>query len=471
MEFLGKHVHCYHCCNHLIYIGYSGDGGLAVNAQLHNPTGITLNSIGEILFVDSLNGRIRKIDGNGIITTIAGGGNGVGNLAINANLANPYGIAVNSIGEIFLTEAAKVRKILTNGQIITIAGTITTGFSGDGGLATNALLSSPYGIAINSIGEIYISDTYNYRIRKIFTNGTITTIAGTGAQGFSGDGGLAINAMLDTPLAISISLGGEIYFSDAGFSKCIRKIDRYGIITTVASGFYYPIAVAVSSTGEFFIADSIKSTIYKVDVNGITTAIAGNGNNGYSGDGGLATYAKLYYPIALTISKNEIYVADYNNNLVRKLTPISNCNCGANGQCNTATNTCTCNSGWSGAQCNQAVCSPTCGVNATCTAPNTCTCNSGSLCNQPICSPACSTNATCTATNTCTCNSGWSGSQCNQPICSPACGVNATCTAPNVCKCNQGSTCIVLSNAPERQFNIMLQCLVLILLIVLCNMN
>ena len=197
--------------------GYIGDGGPATNAFLRNPQGVAISSTGECYISDTNNNRIRKVSTNGIITTIAGtddlGYNGDGGLATNALLYSPFGIAINSIGEVYFADANnnRIRKISSNGIITTIAGTgAYSGFGGDGGLAINAILQ-PRGIAISSTDELYIADYGNSRIRKIFTNGTITTIAGNGTVGFNGDGGLAINAQLNGPQGITISSIGEIY--------------------------------------------------------------------------------------------------------------------------------------------------------------------------------------------------------------------------------------------------------------------
>ena len=203
--------------------GYSGDGGLATNAELNNPYGVAVDSNGNIYIADTNNNRIRKVNSTtGIITTIAGNGtagySGDGGLATNAELYYPYGVAVDSNGNIYIADTYnnRIRKVnSTTGIITTIAGNGTAGYSGDGGPATNAQLNYPYGVAVDSSGNIYIADTDNNRIRKVnSTTGIITTIAGNGNPGYSGDGGPATNAELYDPSGVAVDSNGNIYIAD-----------------------------------------------------------------------------------------------------------------------------------------------------------------------------------------------------------------------------------------------------------------
>ena len=223
--------------------GYSGDNGLAINAELYFPFGVFVDSHGNIFVSDALNNRVRKIDSNtGIITTIAGNGtqgySGDGGLAIDATLSNPQSLYVDSQGTLFITDMYNnvVRKVnAITGIITTIAGNGNGGYSGDGGPATDATLYFPEGIALDSIGNIYIVENGNFRVRKVdATTGIITTVIGNGTQGHSGDGGLAINAELNYPVGIAIDSSGNIYISDTANSR-IRKVDsNTGTITTIA---------------------------------------------------------------------------------------------------------------------------------------------------------------------------------------------------------------------------------------------
>ena len=195
--------------------GYSGDGGPAVNAELNNPNSFAIDNRGNFYITDPNNSRIRKIDPSGIITTFAGTGvagyNGDGILAVTAELNQPTGALPASNGNFYFAEHAgqRVRMIDTLGVITTIGGTGIAGYSGDAGQATNAMINFPAGISFNLSGDIIIPDRNNNRVRKIDQSGVITTFAGTGVAGFSGDGGLAINARLDEPNKIVFDAGGN----------------------------------------------------------------------------------------------------------------------------------------------------------------------------------------------------------------------------------------------------------------------
>ena len=283
-----------------------------------------------------------KLFPNGTLIAIAGNGQfgyGGDNIpATNTSLMYPYGIAVSPLtGEVYFVEAFgnRVRRIDRNGMIKTVAGTGQYGYSGDGGLATGAMLGNCFGVAVSAVGEVYIADTYNYRIRKIFTNGTIVTIAGNGTFGYGGDGGLATRATFRNPTGVAVSQSGEVYIADYG-NNCVRKIFRNGTITTIAgTGVYgdggdgglatsaklaYPRSMAVSSSGEVFIADSFNNRIRKIFTNGTIATIAGTGTAGYGGDGGLAVSALLSYPSGVCLStKGEIFLTDNYNGRVRKV--------------------------------------------------------------------------------------------------------------------------------------------------------
>ena len=204
----------------------------------------------------------------------------------------------------------RVRKIAADGTITTVAGTGTQGYGGDGGPATSALLNGPYRVTLDAAGNLYIADSSNNRIRKVDTNGTIATVAGNGSASYSGDGGEATNASLDYPEDTAFDAAGNMYIADLS-NNAIRRVDTKGIITTVAGNGFQgysgdggpatqasldgPVSVAVDAAGNLYISDQGNNVIRKV-ANGIITTFAGNGNFGFSGDGGPATSAELHYP-------------------------------------------------------------------------------------------------------------------------------------------------------------------------------
>jgi uncharacterized protein (TIGR03437 family) len=313
--------------------GFSGDGGPAVSAQLNGPTGLAVDSAGNLYIADQSNQRIRKVS-NGMITTVVGGGTSIGdNGPVASAQFAPAGVAVDSAGNLYIADQLnqRIRKV-SNGVITTVAGNGTQGYSGDNGPATSAEFEDPVGVAVDSAGSLYIADHANDRIRKV-TNGVIVTVAGNGTVGFSGDGGPATNAQLSWPGGVAVDSAGNLYIADSDNFR-IRKVSN-GVIATVAgngmSGFSgdngpatsaqlaYPSGVAVDSAGSLFIADSNNNRIRKVS-NGVITTVAGDGVPGYSGDNGPATSAQLAYPSGVAVdSAGSLFIADSNNNRIRKV--------------------------------------------------------------------------------------------------------------------------------------------------------
>ena len=283
----------------------------------------------------------------GVIRTFAGNGtlghSGDGGAATAAASGFPFGVAVDSVGNVYIadTNNSLIRKVDVSGKISTFAGNGTFGYSGDGGAATAAALKDPFGVAVDSAGNVYIADYTDNRIRKVDVSGKISTFAGTGTSGYSGDGGAATAAKLHTPNSVAVDLMGNVYIGD-GFNSCVRKVDVSGKISTLAgnrtwgySGDGGPATaaalsnlyggVAVDSVGNVYIADTGNRRIRKVDVSGKISTLAGNGTRGYSGDGGVATSGILDNPIGVAVdSVGNVYIADTGNESIRKVDVLGN---------------------------------------------------------------------------------------------------------------------------------------------------
>ena len=321
--------------------GYSGDGGAATNAELNVPEGVAVDASGNLFVSDFYNNRIRKVGINGIINTVAGNGtngySGDGSAATNAELSYTEGVAVDATGSLFIDDGynERIRKVEINGTITTVAGNGTYGYSGDDGAATNAELYFPSGVAVDATGNLFIADFYNNRIREVGTNGIITTVAGDGTRGYLGDGGAATNAELFFPYGIAVDTAGNLFIADE-YNQRVRKVGSNGIITTVAGDgtqgylgdggaatnaeLYYPLGVAVDVTGNLFIADYYNNRVRELETNGIITTVAGNGSKGYFGDGGVATNAELNNPYGVAVdATGNLLIADTENNRIRKV--------------------------------------------------------------------------------------------------------------------------------------------------------
>ena len=324
--------------------GYSGDGGPAVDAQLNLPQCVAVDAAGNVYIADWLNSVVREVTPKGIINTIAGNGtqgySGDGGPATSAQLSFPNGLAIDSYGNVYIADSANnvIREVTTDGNINTIAGNNTLGYSGDGGAATSAQLYGPYGVAVDSAGDLYISDSGNQVIREVLASGTIVTVGGNHYPGYSGDGGNVSGAQFNYPKGLAIDAAGNLYVADFG-NSVIRKIAVNGTITRVAgtgvAGYSgdkgaavdaqlaYPESVAVDSPGNLYIADTLNQTIREVSANGSIATVAGNGTPGYAEDGGPATSAELFDPKGVAVaSSGSVYIADQNNDVVRMLTPF-----------------------------------------------------------------------------------------------------------------------------------------------------
>jgi len=284
----------------------------------------------------------------GIITTIAGNGTqgfaGDGSSALNANMNLPFA-AVLAGGNLYIADQVNcvVRVVNSSGTISTFAGTTACGYSGDGGKATSAQLSKMEGIAVDSSGNVYIGDTGNNLVRKVSTSGTISTFAGTpGTSGYGGDGGGATGAFLNLPSGLVFDSAGNLYIADTG-NNVIRKVAAStGTITTYAgsfangktyagdngpaskAGMYAPVGVAIDASGNLYVADSNNNVVRKVSTNLIISTLAGNGNSGFSGDGGTPAFAKLNHPNGVAVdSSGDVYISDTLNSRIRLVSPNS----------------------------------------------------------------------------------------------------------------------------------------------------
>ena len=321
--------------------GFSGDGGPATSASL-SVLGVAKDASGNLFIADLENLRIRKVSPDGIITTVAGNGaqgfSGDGGPAAAASLSDPERVAVDASGNLFIADSQnnnRIRKVSPNGIITTVAGNGRNDFCGDGGLATAACLNQPGGIAVDASGNLFIADSYNGRVRKVSPSGFITTVAGGGMPSDDlGDGGPATSASL-SPADVAVDAFGNVFIADYITSR-IRKVSPNGIITTVAGngdyGFsgdggpaasaslYFPTGVAVDASGNLFIADIYNSRIRKVSPNGVITTVAGNGDYGFSGDSGQATAASMFEPSSVAVdSLGNLLIADSENNRVREV--------------------------------------------------------------------------------------------------------------------------------------------------------
>ncbi len=327
--------------------GYSGDMGFATLAEINRVVGLASDAAENIYLVDQNNSVIRKVDSIGTITTFAGTGipgfSGDQGPATQAQLSGPTGICVAPSGVIYVNDQGnhRVRAIATDGTITTVAGGASTVTSGDSGPATAAGMVIPIRCAVDSSGNLFIVDQGANLIRKVNALGTISTFAGiNNAPGFSGDNGPATQATMNNPTAASFDALGNLYVTDQ-YNHRIRKIDTNGIITTVAgngvpafggdggpaisASLNFPGETAIDSAGNLFIVDTANQVIRKVTAEGTISTVAGiPGTTGIGGNNGPPLQAQFNYPFALALdTPGNLYVGDTNNNRVRKLTSVA----------------------------------------------------------------------------------------------------------------------------------------------------
>jgi streptogramin lyase len=342
--------------------GFSGDGGPAAEAQMHEPRMMTFAPTGDMYIADTFNQLIRKVDTSGTITTVAGrftgfvprdeadcvpNFDGEGGPATEATLSCPHGVAVDVAGNIYIADSANhaIRRVDPSGTIVTVAGAGgTSGDSGDGGPGTAARIQGPKGIVLDGAGGLLIADSGNDRVKRLdLATGIITLVAGTGDPGGAGDGGPATGAQLMEPRTLAVGSDGSIYIAEPKAHR-IRRVDPSGVITTFAgtgrAGFSgdggpagraqlnFPRGVGTDAAGNVFIADSLNQRIRRVDAAGVIGTVAGRGKACYfsasnnCGDGGPPLEAGFATPRAVEATPaGELYVADTFNERIRRVTP------------------------------------------------------------------------------------------------------------------------------------------------------
>ena len=314
---------------------------VATDVEISLIDGVTVDKNGNIYIATHDHHSILRVDKKGKIKRVVGKGvsgfSGDGGPASEAKLKQPAGLAFDNEGNLYVADRGNhsVRKIDTQGNISTIAGNGVEGFSGDGGPATQAKLNLPAGLAFDSKGNLYISDRSNDRVRMVDSKGIIRTIAGNGGDGFSGDKGPATKAELNKPFGLAIDKNDNLFIADRGNNR-IRRIDSNGVITTIAGdgGFYYigdngpayrasiagPTGVAVDKEGNLYIADRYNNRVRMVDTNGLIRTIVGTGQRDYNGDSELARETNLHLPFDLTLDpEGKLLIVDRSHYLIRRV--------------------------------------------------------------------------------------------------------------------------------------------------------
>jgi uncharacterized protein YjdB len=321
--------------------GYTGNGYAATAAEMSHPYNIATDCDGNTFIADFENAVIRKVSATGVITTVAGNGtigySGDGGPATNATMSHPSGIVLDAAGNLYFTDFNNhvVRRVSTSGVITRVAGNLANGYAGDGGAATSARLFYPSGLTIDGAGNLFIADNANNVVRKVTPDGIISTFAGTNIPGYTGDGGVATSARLNSPKNVHADGTGNLYISDWG-NQVVRKVDAAGIITTIAgngiTGYSgdggpataakldHPYGITTDGAGNVYFSEYTNHIVRKVNPAGIISTIAGDHTIGYSGDYGPALLAQLNQPMGLSRDcAGRIFIADNANYVVRIL--------------------------------------------------------------------------------------------------------------------------------------------------------
>ena len=321
--------------------GHSGDGGRAVEAQLNFPAGLAVDTANNVYIADFFSQRIRRVDTAGTIHTIAGTGEpsygGDGGRAVEARLSFPSGVAADHAGNVYITDTGnhRIRRVDASGTITTIAGTGEPGYGGDGGQAVEAQLVNPKGVAVDGSGNLYFANYFNFHIRRVDATGTISSVAGSNEPCGPGD-----DCRLSRDRGIAVDEAGNVYIANIDNSY-VRRVDAMGTVSVIAGTRHQPgyggdggqavtaqlrnpLGVAVDKAGNVYIADTANHRIRQIDTTGTIRTIAGTGEPGYGGDGGQAVEAQLASPFALAVDgSGNLYFADLGNYRIRVLTRAS----------------------------------------------------------------------------------------------------------------------------------------------------
>jgi hypothetical protein len=317
---------------------YAGDGGQSVARSLSSPYGLAIDSQNRVYVADSALHAVRRINLDGTMTTIAGtgtaGSTGDGGPATSARLNTPVRLAFDSAGNLYIADSGnnKIRRVTPAGVISTVAGTGTPGNTGDGGPATSARLRTPYDMAVGPDGSMYIADRANHKIRKVAPNGVISTFAGTGTAGYNGDNIPATSARLNSPYGVDVDSAGNVFIADYDNER-VRKVDASRTITTFAgtgiatidgdggppvdAGLHKPMYVYAAPSGDLYIGESNNNRIRLIH-DGTIDTLAGSGQFGYAGDGGAPVFSTWQRPSAMALDdRGNLWVADRLNHRIR----------------------------------------------------------------------------------------------------------------------------------------------------------
>ena len=303
--------------------------GTGTSAQFKNPYGVAVDGAGNVYVADRYNHRIRKITTSGVVSTLAGSGTpgNADGTGTSAQFYNPTGVAVDGAGNVYVADLSnhRIRKITTSGVVSTLAGS-TSGYTD--GTGTSAKFKNPSGVAVDGAGNVYVADEYNHRIRKITTSGVVSTLAGS-TSGYTD--GTGTSAQFYNPFGVAVDGAGNVYVADQGNHR-IRKITTSGVVSTLAGStsgytdgtgtsakFAYPFGVAVDGAGNVYVGDYNNQRIRKITASGVVSTLAGNGTYGYTD--GTGTSAKFKNPTGIAVDgAGNVYVADESNHRIRKIT-------------------------------------------------------------------------------------------------------------------------------------------------------